>query len=98
MAVSPAGALGSTQMLPQTAQEMARKLGMGWQPNLLRDNSAQGLQYQRQLGEAYLREGLQKTGNVVDALHYYHGGPNRKMWGPKTRAYAKSVLGRIGGR
>jgi soluble lytic murein transglycosylase-like protein len=98
MAVSSAGALGSTQMLPETAQEMARKIGVPWQPNLLRNNSPEGLQYQRQLGEAYLREGLEKTGNTMDALHYYHGGPNRKMWGPKTRAYAKSVLGRVGGR
>lgn len=97
MAVSSAGALGSTQMLPATAQEMARKLGLGWRPDLLRSNRPEGLQYQRQLGEAYLKEGMERTGNTRDALHYYHGGPNRRMWGPKTRAYANSVLGRLGG-
>lgn len=85
-------------MLPGTAQEMAHKLGMQFNPSLLRSNDPQALAYQRQLGEAYLREGMEKTGNVRDALHYYHGGPNRRLWGPKTKAYANSVLGRIGGR
>src|SRR4051812_18854896 len=97
-AVSPQGALGSTQMLPGTAQEMARKLGMPWRPDLLHSRSPQAMQYQRVLGEAYLREGLDKTGNVTDALHYYHGGPDRSQWGPKTQAYARSVLARLGGR
>ena len=98
LAVSSAGAIGSTQMLPATAQEMARNLGLPWRPDLLKSNSPEGLQYQRALGEAYLREGLQKTGNVRDALHYYHGGPDRSQWGPKTRAYASAVLSRLGGR
>ena len=98
MAVSPAGALGSTQMLPATAQEMARKLGLPFRPDLLRSNSPQGLQYQQQLGKAYFEEGLAKTGNVRDALRYYHGGPDRSMWGPKTNAYANAVLSRVGGR
>lgn len=97
-AVSPAGALGSTQMLPDTARAMAQKLGLPFRPDLLRSNSSEGLHYQRALGEAYFNEGLERTGNVRDALHYYHGGPNRKMWGPKTRNYADSVLGRLGGR
>lgn len=84
-------------MLPETAREMARKLGVAWRPDMLRNKSPEGLQYQRQLGEAYLKEGFARTGNTRDALHYYHGGPNRRMWGPKTKAYANSVLGRLGG-
>lgn len=87
-----------TQMLPDTAQEMATKLGLPWRPDLLTDTSELGAKYQRTLGEAYFREGLEKTGNLRDALHYYHGGPNRQMWGPKTRGYADAVLGRMGGR
>lgn len=90
-------ALGSTQMLPDTAREMATKLGLPFRPDLLKSNDPQALQYQRQLGEAYLREGYEKTGNWQDALRYYHGGPDRKMWGPKTNAYARSVMGRLGG-
>ena len=91
-------ALGSTQMLPDTAREMAQKLGLPFRPDLLRSNDPQALQYQRQLGRAYFEEGIAKTGNVRDALRYYHGGPNRSMWGPKTNAYAAAVLRRVGGR
>lgn len=98
MARSPAGALGSTQMLPGTAKEMAGKLGISFRPDLLTSNAPDALQYQRQLGEAYLREGLEKTGNLTDALHYYHGGPDRSMWGPKTRSYANAVMSRLGGQ
>jgi soluble lytic murein transglycosylase len=97
MAVSPAGALGSTQMLPATAQEMAAKIGLPFRPDLLRSNDPQALQYQQQLGRAYYEEGLAKTGNVRDALRYYHGGPNRALWGPKTNAYADAVLSRVRG-
>jgi soluble lytic murein transglycosylase len=97
-AVSPMGALGSTQMLPGTAQEMAAKLGLPFQPALLRSNDPDALDYQRRLGMAYLQEGYQRTGNLRDALRYYHGGPNRAMWGPKTNAYADAVLSRVGGR
>lgn len=85
-------------MLPGTARQMAQKLGMPWRPDLLRSNTPQGLQYQRALGEAYLQEGLEATGNITDALHYYHGGPDRSQWGPKTHAYANAVLARLGGR
>jgi len=87
-----------TQMLPETAKEMAGKLGLPWRPNLLRGTSPEAAEYQKRLGRAYLEEGLARTGNVRDALHYYHGGPNRQQWGPKTRAYASGVIGRLGGR
>ena len=97
-AVSSAGALGSTQMLPATAKEMASKVGLPFVPSLLKSKTKQALAYQRKLGEAYLSEGLQKTGNLRDALHYYHGGPDREQWGPKTHAYANAVLSRMGGR
>ena len=49
-------------------------------------------QYQRALGRAYFEEGLDKTGNVHDAAQYYHAGPDRRLWGPKTRAYADGVV------
>jgi soluble lytic murein transglycosylase-like protein len=97
MAVSPKGALGSTQMLPGTAREMSQKLGLPFRPDLLRSNTPEGLSYQRRLGEAYFNEGLQATGNLRDAFRYYHGGPNRSMWGPRTNAYADAVMSRMGG-
>jgi soluble lytic murein transglycosylase-like protein len=83
-------------MLPATAKEMASKIGVPFRPDLLSSNDPAALDYQRQLGAAYLQEGLQKTGNLRDALRYYHGGPNRSMWGPKTDAYANAVMGRLG--
>lgn len=90
-------ALGSTQMLPGTAKQMADKLGLPFRPDLLRSNHPTALEYQRALGAAYLREGMEKTGNLRDALRYYHGGPDRSIWGPKTNAYADSILHHIGG-
>lgn len=86
-----------TQMLPDTAKEMARKLGVPFRPDLLTAKTPDAADYQKRLGKAYFDEGLAKTGNVRDALHYYHGGPNKRLWGPKTRSYADAVLGRLGG-
>lgn len=88
-------AQGLTQMLPATAEQTARKMGVPWQPGMMTANTPEAAQYQRQLGQGYLNEGYQATGNVRDALRYYHGGPNRKNWGPKTNGYADSVLGRV---
>ena len=76
--------MGMTQMLPDTAREMAGKLGVPWDPRMLADTSEAGANYQRRLGEAYFNEGLEKTGNPRDALRYYHGGPNRSLWGPSS--------------
>jgi soluble lytic murein transglycosylase len=96
MARSSKGALGSTQLEPGTAQEMAQKLGLPFRPDMLQSNDPAAKAYQRALGQAYLQQGYDETGNVADALRYYHGGPNRSMWGPKTQAYAQNVLGRLG--
>jgi hypothetical protein len=89
--------MGLTQMLPATAQETARKIGLPWSPALLSGKTPDAAAYQKQLGEAYLNEGLDKTGNPRDALRYYHGGPNKALWGPKTNAYADQVLARVNG-
>lgn len=35
-------------------------------------------------------------GNIREALMMYHGGLDRKGWGPKTRAYPDKVLGDLG--
>ena len=78
-------------------KQMASKLGLPFRPDMLRSKDPAALDYQRRLGEAYLQEGFAKTGNARDALRYYHGGPNRQMWGPKTNSYADAVLSRIRG-
>jgi hypothetical protein len=77
---------------------MAAKRGLAFVPQMLRSSDPKALAYQRALAEAYFTEGLQKTGNLRDALHYYHGGPDRAQWGPKTHAYANAVLSRLGGQ
>lgn len=90
-------AIGLSQMLPGTAHEMATKLGVPWRPDLLAGRTDEAAQYQARLGAAYLQQGLTETGNVRDALRYYHGGPNRNLWGPKTNAYADGILSSLGG-
>lgn len=96
-AISPKGAQGSTQLMPATAKEMAAKLGLAFVPTMLKSGDPKALQYQRALAEAYFRQGLDATGNLRDALRYYHGGPDTAQWGPKTNAYADAVLARLGG-
>lgn len=96
MAVSPKGALGSTQLEPATAKEMAASAGLPFRPDLLQSNDPAALAYQRQLAQAYFEQGYRATGNLRDALRYYHGGPDRAQWGPKTNAYADAVLSRLG--
>jgi soluble lytic murein transglycosylase-like protein len=81
--------------MPPTAQQMAQKLGLPFNPGLLQSNDPAALDYQQRLGQAYLQEGLAKTGNLRDALRYYHGGPNRSQWGPKTNSYADSIMSRL---
>ena len=86
------------QLLPDTARGMASKIGVDYRPDLMTGTSSHAAQYQRALGDAYYREGLEKTGNHYDAARYYHGGPNRRQWGPKTEAYAQAVMARMMGQ
>lgn len=87
-------ALGRTQVLPSTARGIAQNLGIPYREDLLTGTTPEAAAYQDQLGRAYLQEGFQNTGNARDALMYYHGGPDRALWGPKTNAYADEVLTR----
>lgn len=96
LAVSPKGARGSTQLMPDTAKAMATKLGLAFRPDMLHSNEPTAKRYQRALASAYLQEGYDRYGNVRDALRYYHGGPDTSIWGPKTNAYADAVLARLG--
>ena len=54
--------------------------------------------YQDAITDAAVREAWNAGGQGKDlrtAAQYYHGGSNRKIWGPKTRRYADEVLGRM---
>lgn len=87
---------GMTQMLPATAQATAKRIGVAWQPELMRGNTPEAAAYQEQLGRAYLQEGIEKTGDLKGGLKYYHGGPDTKQWGPKTNGYADAISADLG--
>lgn len=46
-----------------------------------------------ELAALYLKEGYAATGSWLGAATYYHGGPDRRLHGRKTRAYAAAVAG-----
>jgi hypothetical protein len=79
---SPQGALGIMQMLPATAAEMGAS--DPWDPVQAIPAAAR-----------YLRQGFDATGSLPGAAAYYHGGPDKKQWGPKTKAYVDSVGGHL---
>lgn len=90
-------ALGMTQMLPATAKEMASKLGVPYREDLLTGTSPEAAAYQMKLGRAYFDQGLAKSGgDLRAAAMYYHGGPDSRIHGVKTNAYADQVLARAG--
>ena len=78
-ATSSAGAQGSMQIMPATG----RRHGV---TNLRDDSQA------IPLAARLLAEGLDRYGNVEDALKYYHAGPNQRLWGTRTAAYPGLVL------
>lgn len=90
-------AQGVAQMLPSTARGVARDLGVPYNEALLMGTDAESIAYQRALGREYTRQGLEwGGGDPQQAAMFYHGGPDRSIHGPRTRAYAQQVLGRRG--
>ena len=80
-ATSPVGARGLMQLMPLTAQEVARKEGVSYSPDGLYDPAMSV-----RLGAVYFRELLDRfDGNVELALASYNGGPNRiqRLWTEK---------------
>jgi soluble lytic murein transglycosylase-like protein len=77
-ALSWAGACGLMQLMPGTARELARGLGLGWSRERLSDPA-----WNVQVGTSYLRQVLAMFGgNVELALAGYNGGPFRikRLW------------------
>lgn len=92
------GALGAYQVMPATGATLAGRLGMVWSPALMRSNTPEGRRYQDAIGGAAIQEAIQASdGDPRTMAMYYHGGSNRKGWGPRTQKYADEVLGRMGG-
>jgi len=85
-------AQGIAQMLPATAQGMAKKIGVPYDFALLSGTSPDAINYQKNLAVEYLAEGLEKNkGDPDAAAAYYIGGPNKARHGPKTRDYVGKV-------
>lgn len=79
LAVSPAGAQGLGQLMPTTAKALG--VTDPYDPTQSIDAAAR-LDAQDHAA----------TGNWADALRMYHGGTDRKNWGPKTQAYADKIM------
>jgi soluble lytic murein transglycosylase-like protein len=71
-AVSPAGAIGVMQVMPETGPEAAALAGVPWDEDAFHNDAA----YNELLGIAYLSELLRKyDGDVPRALAAYNAGP-----------------------
>ena len=81
---SPVGAMGVMQVMPGTARRLGHS---GDVAELFRP------EINIPLGISYLKQGYDEGGARWAVLRY-HGGPNRRIHGPKTRRYAVVVLTR----
>ncbi len=93
------GAMGIGQVMPDTARALAARIGLPYRADLMSGSHPEARAYQDRITEAALQEAWNAGGRGRDprtSAMYYHGGSNRKIWGPKTRRYADEILGRIG--
>jgi len=92
-AVSPVGAMGLMQLMPATAEGVARRIGLRWEgPPTLFDPVTNV-----RLGIVYLRELVDRYGSVPIALAAYNWGPTRiaermRQGEPVPAIYARRVL------
>lgn len=83
--------------MPDTARALSGRLGIAYQPDLLRGNSPQARAYQDRLTDAALQEAWQAGGgNAERAARYYFAGPDKSGHGPKTDKYGRDILRRMG--
>jgi soluble lytic murein transglycosylase-like protein len=76
-AVSPKNAQGLMQVLPGTGEEVAQRLGVRWQPDLMTQKTPEGRAYNMMIGTTYLSDRLAKYGNQTMALAAYNAGDTR---------------------
>lgn len=80
-AVSEAGAQGMMQLMPEIQKAYGIKNAFDPRENIMG-------------GARLMAENLKATdGDYQRALMMYHGGTNEKNWGPRTRQYAKGIMG-----
>lgn len=96
-AISSAGAIGLMQVMPDTWAELRLRYGLGSDPFVPRDNIL--------AGTAYLREMLDRYGNIGAMLAAYNAGPARydeyvstgRTLPAETRAYVAALAPLLGG-
>ena len=82
--VSEANAKTPFQIIPATQKAAIKKYGID--PYLSADNAAE-------VAGLLLKDSLDRNGGSIGAaVSEYHGGTDRKQWGPRTQAYAARVL------
>jgi len=86
---SSAGAVGLMQLMPATAREVARSLGLRYEEDLLTDPA-----YNIQLGTHFLSSMLRRyEGRSQDALSAYNAGPSRaSQWRSRPEAADRDVF------
>ncbi|NUX98785.1 transglycosylase SLT domain-containing protein [Paraburkholderia sp. JPY169] len=88
-AVSPKGAMGYAQVMPQTLTNVEAALGRKLNPSNFDDS----LQIHRYV----MTQNMQKFGNYADALRAYNSGWDKSKWdNPETNGYVESILGGTG--
>ncbi len=93
LAVSPADAVGLTQVIPPTGRLIAESLGIPWDPaDLARPESS------LRFGANYLAAQIERfDGNIFAALAAYNGGPVNaqrwleQQWRPGAAGYIDSI-------
>jgi soluble lytic murein transglycosylase len=76
-AISPKGAVGIAQVMPDTGPEAARLAGLPWDPARFRSDA----HYNAALGRAYFDQQLRDFGNPMLAAAAYNAGPGAvKEW------------------
>lgn len=82
--VSEAGAKTVFQIIPSTRDAALKKYGIDAYLNAQNAAEVAGL---------LLKESLDRNkGDVVSAVGEYHGGTDRRNWGPRTKSYIARVL------
>lgn len=81
-AVSPKGAKGLMQLMPDTAREVATRMGLPYDEALLTADTDQGRAYNKTLGTQYMQDLMVRyNGNQALALAAYNAGPkNADKW------------------
>lgn len=85
--ISPKGAVGPAQVMPDTAPEAARLAGLPWDESKYRSDRA----YNLALGQAYYQKQLRDFGDPLMAAAAYNAGPGSATKGTGLRgAIAKA--------